>query len=879
MFDGFDKIGNIVAHAKELGHPAVGLSDHGNACGILQLYRECNAQGIKPIMGIEAYFVPDFNHEEPENLHYHLGLFAQDAEGYASLCNIISEANLNFYKKMHVTFDILARFSKGVICTSACVGGIIPQMIMQNKPKRAKNLAKKFQKIFGDNFYFEIMPIKIDDLHTQEDVNEALMQMGAELGIKCIITTDSHFTKKTDFDSYIMMHKMSHIGSAKGEGFTIDHIVETYQERFMHSEKQIIKMFENMHDTWDVDELLDNMTDLYDSIDMKLDFAESIPECNDYANSEKELKKICVQNLKETDRYEDKYIERMKYEVSVIKKHGLCDYFLIVRDYVQFAKTHNIYVGPGRGSCGGSLVTDLLGITEIDPIVLGTDFERFLRADKKKMPDIDIDFETSGQGDVIQYVLDKYDGCSSKIMTFGYYKSANLINDLAKVYDLGPLDISDIKKAIQPHVPEMAHFEFEDIVFADIMKYPDVKYINSKHKDFVKHFCALCGQVRYYGQHPAGVIVTKGSITSWVPMMRVKDMIICSYDKYDIEAVDMLKFDILALRTLDVIHDIERKTHDKFDRTKLDKKTQEAMYNNFRTGNTYGVFQLNKAVARDILQMIDADNIQDIIAAISLNRPGTLKLKTHLTYAESKKHVDKTTAWYPYTKDAYGSIIYQEHVMRICKGLANMDPMRVDKLMKFKFSEDEREGLKQEFIAGAKETSGIKASVSCQLFDAMALYMFNKGHGAGYALISEWQMYHKTVHPNEFWCATLKYAPEVDYRMLTQMAIKDGTVILLPHVNGGSSHNLITIEGDLCIREGLVMIKKVGLNAAKFIVAERKANGLYKDRDDFLDRMEGHRRNVNSGAIEAMTESGALEFNLDKYYERCAKYNTSLYIK
>ena len=877
MFDGFDKVNNIVAYAKELGHKAVGLSDHGNACGIIQLYNECKKQGLKPLMGVEAYFQPKFN---AGGKKFHLCLYAYNNVGYHNLCRIISEANENnFYRTMTVDFELLEKYTEGIICSSACVAGFISQAILKDKMNIAVKAAKKFKKIYGDNFYIEIQPMSVieDGIDIQEVVNNKLLKLGKKLGIKTILTTDSHFTREQDFDSYLMMHKLSKIGSAKGEGFTIEHIEQTYRERYMHSEEDICNKFEEMHGYYP-QEQLDAMQEIYDKIDIELDFSGSIPECDDYEDNEKALTKICQKRLKETGRWNKEYIDRAKYEISVIKGHGLCDYFLIVREYVQWAKNNGIYVGPGRGSCGGSLVTELLGITEIDPIVVGTDFDRFLRPDKKKMPDIDLDFENGRQQEVIEHILKKYEGRASKISTFGYYKSANLINDLCKVYEIPKDEVARIKAILKSHVPEMAHFEFEDISYKEIMRDRQVAEIDKEYDSFVKHFCMLCGQVKYYGQHPAGVLVTKGEISKWVPMMKVKGQMICSYDKYDCEGVDMVKFDVLALKTLNVIHEIEDMTGDVFDRRQLDDETEYLMYKNFSEGNTLGIFQLNKEAARGILTDIHADNIQDVIAAISLNRPGTLKLKTHEQYAGNKQRLDETTVWYPYTKDAYGSIIYQEHVMRICKGLADMPMERIDKLMKFKFSEEERGHLKEEFIAGAKAHSGLSEKVTGPLFDAMALYMFNKGHGAGYALISEWMMYHKVKHPTEFWFATLKWEyDERKRREFMNEAVSEGILMFIPHVNYTADYSIRTIEGEKVIQMGYNCIKNVGPKAALEIEAERKKNGPFRSYDDFVDRCKS--RSVTTRVISSLLEDGALEFNKKTYIKRVKKLNSDLYMR
>ena len=893
MFDGFDKIKNIVAYAVELGMPMLGISDHGNASGIMQLYLRCKEVGIKPLMGSEVYFQPSFNKDKR---YYHLCLFAKNAKGYSHLCQVLSDANeQNFFRTGKVTFEILEKYHEDLICSSACVAGFISQYIIKARNCEASNdevkarqymklahqAAKKFKSIFGDDFYFEIMPIEIDEKDTQKYVNQKLMSLARKLSIKCILTTDSHYTRKEDFDSYVMMHKLSKIGGSKGEGFTLEHIKQTYAERYMHSQREIAFKLRKMHGI-SAEPFFKSMDEIYEKVNVELDFADSIPTYDDSPDCYKEIKSICLGRLKETTRYTKPYLERLKYEISVIKKQSLCDYFMIVYDYVRFARENNIYVGPGRGSVCGSLLANLLQITKVDPLVLGTDFERFLRPDKKKMPDIDIDFENGRQTEIIEYIINKYKGRASKIVTFGYYKGKNLLNDLCKIYR-DEYEISDeeevrIKTTIQRKVPDMAHFEFEDIGFDELMKSAQIRKINTDYPNIVKHFCKLFGQVKYYGQHPAGVLVTRQEIGKYVPMSCIKGQLICSYDKYDSEGVGLLKFDVLALKTMNVLHEIEESCGDYFDFEHINPKVEMEMYSRFKQGKTLGIFQLNKKAAQDILVKMSADNLQDVIAAISLNRPGPLKLHMHDKYAANKQELDKSTLWYPYTKDAYGTVIYQEHVMKICKGVANMDPNHIDKIMKFKFSDEEREVLRQEFIAGAKKTSGVSSRESGPLFDSMTLYLFNKGHAAGYAMISEWEMYHKVRHPTSFWYATIKH--EIDERTQNEFmaeAVVDGIVLFLPHVNSSANYSIRSVKGEEIVQMGTLSLKGVGGKAAAAIEAELRSNGKYTSYEDFIGRLP--KRVVNIRVVNALINSGALEFDKKVYKSRIMKYNTTLYAK
>lgn len=876
-FDGFDKIKNKVAYAKELGMKAYGLTDHGNMSGAIQLYKECKKHDIKPLIGCEVYFQPTFN---PDKRRFHLCLFALNFTGYKNLCQIITEANdKNFYRYANVTFEILEKYSEGILCTSGCIGSFIPQAIVNDEKDIGMKAINKFKSIFGDNFYFEVQPIALrGDEGLQEKANNVILKLAKKMDIKCVMTTDAHFTRKDDFDTYCMMHELARIGTGKGDGggFTPEKIRKTYSQRYMHSEEEIIKRFEKMHGYYPK-ELLATMDEIYEKIDIELDFSDSIPEY-DVENTHGMIKQICIDRLKETGRYNKKYIDILKYELGVINGHGLCDFFMITYDYVKYAKDNGIYVGPGRGSVGGSLVAELLQITTVDPLVVGTDFDRFLRPDKKKMPDIDIDFESNRQQEVIDYIINKYHGRAAQIVTFGYYKSANLINDLAKVYELSKDEIVRVKMILQSKVKDMAHFEFEDIDYDEIMKDKNVRDLDKEHKHIVKHFCKLCGQVKYYGTHPAGVLVTKGNIGQWVPLQRIKGVMICSYDKYDVEAVDMLKFDVLALKTLDVIHEIEKLSGDIFDRRNIEPEVERKMYEKFSTGDALGIFQLNSNAARDILSEIRADDIQGVIAAISLNRPGALQMKMHHRYAAYKETQDESLLWYPYTSDAYGAIIYQEHVMRICRGMAKMESDDVDKLMKFKFNETERVILKEKFIKGATKHTPISKQDASDLFDAMALYLFNKGHGAGYALISEWQMYHKVKRPTEFWYATMRF--EHDPRKQAEFmaeAVRDGIVIFLPHVNYSADYSIRKVEGEPVVQMGYSVVKNVGEKAAIEIEKERKANGPFRSYDDFVDRVP--KRSVNSRVVESLLADGALEFDKQTYTSRVVKYNSTLYMK
>ena len=872
LFDGYGKIKDIVSHAVKLGYPAIGITDHGNTCSMAKLYMECKEAGIKPALGIEAYFQPKFDKDKP---YYHLCLFAKNQEGYSNIMQMVTEANENnFYRRGIVDFELLEKYNEGVICTAACIAGFIPQAIHKKNKEMALKAIKKFHNIFEGDLFFEVMPIPIDKEGTQETLNRNLFDIGKRLGIKVIPTTDSHYTRKDDFESYALMHKLA--------GSKLD-VEAVYGERHMHSKEEIIKKLRSEgFANYEIKQMLMDLRSFYDKIDIDLDFTSSIPSYPDIKNLEindpsKVVKKICINRLKETGRYNKKYISRLKEELKVLKSHNINDYFLIVWDYVKKAKEMDCYVGPGRGSVCASLVAELLEITSVDPIEIGNDFERFLRADKKKMPDIDLDFEQGARDDVIRYLLEKYKGRSAQIITFGFYKVKNLCNDLVKYFNISIEDARLMKLKLNSKIDDKAHFNFESIEYNDLIADRDLKYIDSKYNKCILHFAKLYGQIRYFGTHAAGVVITNDKISKYTSLVKYKGKFATCFDKYDIEALGLLKFDILGLKTLNEIHDIERLTGDKYNPKTISKSKKEKMYDFFRKGMTTGIFQLNKQVAKDILSDIDANNIQDIIAAISLNRPGPLSLKMHEQYSENKKNPDTDTKWYKYTSDSYGSIVYQEHVMRICKGLARMDNNDIDKIMKFKFTQDEREKLKVKFIKGAMKHGKLTKVEASNLFDSMTLYLFNKGHGSGYAMIAEWQMYHKVFYPTEFWFSCLKHVYDESKRWkFKKEAVREGIVLFLPHTNFSSDYSIRDFDGEKVIQEGLTQIKGVGEKAAQFIEEERKKNGVFKSKKEFIDRCKS--RSVHKGVISVLDEQGAMEYNRNRYLNRVVKYNSSLYV-
>lgn len=908
-FDGFGKTNEVAKYAKEIGYNALGISDHGNMSGLVTHYFSCKEYGIKPIMGCEVYFMPKFKQTRTS---YHLCLFVKNLKGYRTLNELVTKANEeNFYYKAIIDFDMLEKNNEGLICTSACIGGAISQLLIKGKDKIAYNVAKRFKEVFKDDFYIEIQPYKLTEKGLQEVINVKLIKLAKKLKIKCILTSDSHFINKEDFDTYLKMHE---IAGHKDFG-------AQYEERYMPTEKELIKRFVRMHGS--DDELFDDRSEArkfaidcmknLDEITNKVDdiileeLPLALPIFNEELDSTKLLKLNIIRGLKKRGKYNKKYLDRCKQEFEVIKYHGFEDYFLMVQDYIRFAREAGIEVGPGRGSVCNSLVAYALEITDVDSLIFDLDFRRFLRKDKKKFPDIDMDFETSRRGEVIEYLVNKYENKAARICSYGLYRVDNLLNDLFKICGLKLADKDDpdkkekdkdiviIQKAIKSKVKEYVDDETSAFNYEEALFDEEIKYYNEKYDNIIKHFSKLYKKIRFFGTHAAGVAISGSNILNYTSIVRrSKEMHTTTYDLVDIEQINVIKFDMLGLRTMSILRELRNITNSPH-HFNYDLLYDENIYEEFRKANTDGIFQYEAKGAKNILMEIDADCYQDVIAASALNRPGPLSLGMVEEYAKEKKNVRENkelenidNIFFKYASDTYGTFVYQEQIMKVCTDLGEMSWADADKVMKFlksghgmtekalKLKMQEEERLVNEFVKGATK-NGVKEKDARDLFDKIMVYSFNKGHAVGYGLVSIEQMYYKVYYNTEFWFVTLKYANEKDIPRLSSKAVKDGCVILLPHVNGGANHKLTKIDGERCIREGTSTIKNVGLKAAQLIEEERTKNGKFKDYDDFLDRIEPNKRVINKRVIEALKENGALEFNKKIYFNRCQKYNSSLY--
>lgn len=891
-FDGFGKAKELAELCVEYGYKSLCTTNHGNTNGLIQTYQACKDLGLKAILGVEGYFLPKW---KPQTRGFHLCLIAKDLKGYGNINRIQFEGEKQKYYNPIWDLSILEKYHEGLICTTACVASYTSQCILKDKPELAEKMLVELHKIFGDDLYIEIQPYVVSEPGMQEKVNLGMISLGEKLGIKMILTSDSHRGRKEDMPTYIKMHEIAN--------HKLDEIEQTYSERYMPLPDEMRKRFFKMHrgDFGDdkakrlAKEMYANLDEIEDKCEKDyLDKLElQLPKLGD---GTQDTYKVLVKNVKEglktRGKYKQEYIERCKAELEVIKFHSFQDYFLIVADYVNWAKSNGIAVGPGRGSVCNCLVAYALRITEVDSLAFGLDFRRFLRKDKKSFPDIDLDFQTSRRHEVIEYLCTRYEGHAARICSYGLYKVDNLINDLAKCCGLVDYD-QDGK--LKPRASEIASIKAlinkylvderldEESFFDD----PDVKKANKDYDNIMVHFAKLFKKVRYIGTHAAGVAITGGELLDYCALRLDKNGdIYTSYDLIDIEAINVIKFDILGLKTMESIHDLRESTGEVVDYEEIVKDPK--LIKAFQTGNCDGVFQFEKQSVRGILSSISCDSFDDIVAASAMNRPGPLSLHMPEIYADNKMHPENAmgSLWWDVTKESHGTIIYQEQVQKICVELAGMEWGDADKIMKFmkggnttekmlKLQEQYRNELLGKFSAGLQKLHNVPFEEAEKLFDDMTCYTFNKGHALGYSLISVEEMYYKIYHPNEYWFCKLKYAKSADeYSRFCCKAVCDGSVIFLPHVNYSKEWSrLRKVEGEPIIQQGLAEIKNVGEKAASAIVEERK-KGVFISYDDFVDRCKS--RTVTMRVINTLKEQGALEFNKKMYVSRVTKYNSSL---
>lgn len=885
FFDGSGKAIELAQLAKEKGYTALGLTNHGNTSGLIQHYDACKAVGIKPVLGVEAYFLPVYKENKRG---FHLCLYAKNLEGYKNINAIQSEGEKQKYYNPIITFEILEKYSEGVICSTACVAGFLAQCIINNKHLQAKKFLKRMLKIFGDDLYIEIQPYKVSEKGLQERVNVEAIKLAEEFGIKCIFTSDSHRGRKEDLESYIAMHMLKN----KNPEY-VNHIRNTYSARYMPNKDEMQKRFLKMHENdlgiakckRIIAEVERNMDEFEEKVEGdiidQLSSVYSLPKFDEEQNSYVLLKSKVKEGLKEKGIYKKNYIKRALEELKVIKSNNFEDYFLIVQDYVKYAKNKGIVVGVGRGSGCNCLINYALGITEVDPIIFGLDYKRFIREDKKQLPDIDVDFETDRRNEVIEYMVNKYKGHAVQIASYGMYKVDNLVNDVVKLYDeMEKEDIKNIKKLVNEHKDSEKMVDIEKLKSNSLAK----KY-NAKYNGIIDNFCFLYNKVKYIGTHAAGVAVSKLPIYYYTAVRYDKksNKYFSSYNLVDLERIGIIKYDMLGLNTLNSLKDYAEKSGVKPDI--LDTIKDKKILNKFACGNSDGVFQFDSHAAQSILKQINVDSFKDVVAANAMDRPGPLSLGIPEKYAMAKEtwvEKENKPVYSKYINDTYGCILYQEQVNSIAVEYGGLNWNQADKLRKMddpgsfkarKLLEQYHDEFLNVFIRGMKK-HGVGRLEASELFGKFLNYTFNKGHAVGYTLISFYEMFYKVYYNTIFWQVKLKYCSDENEWKFQNLAVKDGALILTPHVNGSAYYSIANVDNEDCILMGISSIKGVGDKVAKSIEEERKKNGNYKDIDDLCDRLP--KRIITSRVKEALKENGACIFDKKRYFDHVMRYNIEL---
>lgn len=898
-FDGFGKASELAEYAKELGYKSLGTTNHGNTNGLIRTWQACKELDMKAILGVEGYFLPKY---KEQTRGYHLILIAKNLQGYHNLNKIQYEGDLQRYYNPIWDFKMLEKYHEGLICTSACIASYSSKCIIEGREDLAEKYLIKMKSIFGEDFYIEIQPYKVSEKGLQEYVNVQLIKLAKKLKIKCILTSDSHRGKKEDLETYVKMHQIA--------GHDEDWIRGTYTERYMPTPDEMQNRFYNMHKR-DFDSNIEckkfvrSMERAIDEIEDKCELnyldnlQETLPKMSD--DSLGDLKKNVKQGLKDRGKWNKKYWCRALDEIDVIQYHNFQDYFLMVAEYVNWAKDRGIYVGPGRGS-GCNYITDYaLNITEVDSIYFNLEPRRFLMKERHKMPDIDIDFETDRRGEVIQHLLDTYPGRSAQVCSYGLYRVDNLINDLAKVCGLitdksvddieakqNKQVIAEIKKLVKLYIDDTTNLDKQGLLNDDA-----AKSINIKYEDILLHFTKLYNKVRYIGTHAAGVAIVGDDIFDFTALKYDAKSGRCftAYDLLDLEVLGVVKFDMLGLKTMSEIGECRKHCNvDGFKEYMIeDKKVIDA----FSKGNCNGIFQFDKKSVQDLLVQIHCNSFADVIAASAMNRPGPLSQKMPEIYGDNKIAIENGTGeaiiipeLNNYLQDTYGCIVYQEQIMTMAHDIANMNWDDAYKVLKYKYGSTKRTEIEyfnnqypkyeKQFVIGAKKL-GMDEGTAKEIFKKFYNYSFNKGHATGYSLISAEQMFYKVHNPTIFWFSKLKYVDDdAKFAKYCECAVADGSIVFLPHVNcAGAKTSLRKVDGEYIIQQGLSSLKDVGEKAADFICEERKKNGIFVNYDNFYDRCKS--RLVTTRVIDKLKEAGALEFNKKIYIKRVTKYNSALY--
>ena len=866
LLDGSNKIKEYVARVKELGMDSAAITDHGVMYGVIDFYRAAREAGINPILGCEVYVAPGsrFDREvgSGDDRYYHLVLLAENNQGYSNLMKIVSKAFVEgFYYKPRVDLELLEKYHEGIIALSACLAGEVARYLARGMYEDAKIVALRYQDIFGKgNFFLELQDHGIPE---QQTVNQQLLRMHRETGIDLVATNDVHYTMAEDAEPHDVLlclqtqKKLSDENRMRYEG----------GQYYVKSPEEMARLFPYAL------EALENTHKIAERCHVEIEFGVTkLPKYDvpDGLTSWEYLNKLCYEGLEQ--RYHpvtEELKKRLDYELSTIKNMGYVDYFLIVWDFIKYARDNDIMVGPGRGSAAGSLVAYTLGITQLDPIRYDLLFERFLNPERVSMPDIDVDFCFERRQEVIDYVRRKYgDDCVVQIVTFGTLAARGVIRDVGRVLDMPYAQVDTIAKMI----PQELNITIDKALGMN----PELRKAYEEQDDIhrlIDLAKRLEGLPRHTSMHAAGVVISQKDVSEYVPLSRAQDgSIVTQFTMTTLEELGLLKMDFLGLRTLTVIQNavkmVEKSTGMLLDMQEIDYNDKKVL-DSLGTGRTDGVFQLESAGMKSFMKELKPQSLEDVIAGISLYRPGPMDFIPQ--YIRGKNRPD--TIRYdcpqmePILKPTYGCIVYQEQVMQIVRELAGYTLGRSDlvrrAMSKKKASVMAKE--RQNFVYGNAEegvpgciANGISEEIANKIYDEMtdfAKYAFNKSHAAAYAVVSYQTAYLKYYYPVEFMAALMTSVVEMPNKVAEYISVcrQMGIRILPPDINHGV-YGFSVDNG--AIRYALSAIKSIGRPVIEGIVREREEHGEYTSLKTFIERNIDQ---INKRVVENLIKAGALD--------------------
>ena len=866
LLDGANRIKDLPVRAKELGMKAMAITDHGVMYGAIDFYKACKKEGIKPIIGCEVYVAPRTRFDKEPNIdnhYYHLILLAKNNQGYKNLSKLVSLGFVEgYYYKPRIDLEILEKYSEGLICLSACLAGAVNQALLNGQEEKAEEVALWHKKVFGEDYYIEIQNNGIPE---QVLANQKLVKLARKLDIPLVATNDAHYLKKEDaYNHEVLLCIQTGKKMSDPDRMRFD-----TDELYVKSPEEMSEYFKAFPDA------IENTVKIADKCDVEFEFGHTILPNYDvpaeYQTHYDFFKKLCDDGIK--NRYGEnpskEILDRAEYEISVIKKMGYVDYFLIVWDFIHYAKSHGIPVGPGRGSGAGSIIAYAMEITDIDPMKYGLLFERFLNPERISMPDFDVDFCYERRQEVIDYVSRKYGHDHvSQIITFGTMSARMVIRDVARVLEMPYAEADSLAKMI----PNELHITIKKALEQN--KELSDKYENDPNiKNLLDIAMGLEGMPRQASTHACGIVITKEPVDTYVPLYVRDGQISTQYIMTTLEELGLLKMDFLGLRTLTVIQDTidlvkqNRGIDVEFDKEMADPK----VYKLWQEGKSCGIFQFESQGMTNFMKELKPDCLEDLIAGVSLYRPGPMdQIPRYIKGKQNPGHNEYThPSLEPILNVTYGCMVYQEQVMQIVRDLAGYSLGRAD-LVRRAMGKKKLDVMAKErevFINGQVDENGKVIVPGCvrngidkesanKIFDEMAefaKYAFNKSHAACYAVVAYRTAYLKAYYPAEFMAATLNsFLGNLDKIPQYIDECKNlGIEILRPDINRSSTK--FTVE-DGKIRFGLGSIKNVGIAPVDAIVNERKENGDYKSFVDFCERIADE--TVNKKCVESLIKAG-----------------------